>query len=67
MMEYKTVRSFFMRFTKDTLLKICNDNELAGEIEKTLCTKDYLSRLLVEHTMVSNEMKYYSGNKLIGL
>jgi hypothetical protein len=51
-MEYKTVRSFFTRFNKDKLFKICVDNELAGELKKSSCTKDYLSRLLVEHALV---------------
>ena len=55
MMEYKTVRSFFMRFNKVALFKICNDNELAEKIKKT-GTKDVLCRLLVEHTIVSWEM-----------
>lgn len=50
-MEYKTVRSFFTRFNKEKLFKICVDNELAGELKKSSCTKDYLSRLLVEHAL----------------
>jgi hypothetical protein len=52
-MEYKTLRSFFMRFNKDKLFKICLDNELGGELRKSSSTKDYLSRLLVGHTMVA--------------
>ncbi len=58
-MEYKTLRSFFMRFNKDKLFKICLDNELGGELRKSSCTKDYLSRLLVGHTMVVECVLYF--------
>ena len=53
-MEYKTLRSFFMRFKKEKLLKICLENKLAGDLKKSLCTKNVLSRLLAEHVMVMN-------------
>ena len=51
-MECETLRLFFNRFSKDKLLKICRDNKLGEDLKKSSCTKNCLSRLLVEHAIV---------------
>ena len=50
-MEYKTLRSFFMRFNRGKLFNICDENKIPGEFKKS-STKDHLTRLLAEHTLV---------------
>ena len=50
-MECETLRLFFNRFNKDKLFKICLDNKLGEDLNKSSCTKNCLSRLLVEHAI----------------